>query len=42
VSPAVLGGGTALFPPLEDRINAGLAESRTFGSRVVYSRFRRV
>ena len=36
VSPVVLGGGTPYFPPLEDRIDLELAETRTFGSRVVY------
>jgi dihydrofolate reductase len=42
VSPVVLGGGTPFFPSLEDRINLELVESRTFGSRVVYLRYRRV
>jgi dihydrofolate reductase len=42
VSPVLLGGGTALFPPLPKRIALELIETRTFGSRVVYSRYRRV
>jgi dihydrofolate reductase len=42
VSPVVLGGGTPYFPALEKRINLELVETRTFGSRVVYLRYRRV
>jgi dihydrofolate reductase len=42
VSPVVLGGGTPYFPALEERIGLELAETRTFGSRVVYLRYRRV
>jgi dihydrofolate reductase len=42
VSPVVLGGGTPYFPALEERINLELVETRTFGSRVVYVRYRRV
>ena len=41
VSPIVLGGGTPYFPTLDDRINLDLLETRTFGSRVVYARYRR-
>jgi dihydrofolate reductase len=42
VSPAVLGGGTPYFPPFrKDRINLELIETRTFGSRVIYARYRR-
>ncbi len=41
VSPVLLGGGTPYFPPLEKRINLELIETRTFGSRVVYLRYRR-
>ena len=41
VSPVVLGGGTPYFPPLEERIGLELVETRTFGSRVVYLRYRR-
>jgi dihydrofolate reductase len=42
VSPIILGGGTRFFPDLEDAINLELVETRTFGSRVVYVRYRRV
>jgi dihydrofolate reductase len=42
VSPVVLGGGTPYFPPLDERIDLELVETRTFGSRVVYMRHRRV
>jgi len=41
VSPVVLGAGMPYFPPLEDRIGLELVETRTFGSRVVYLRYRR-
>jgi dihydrofolate reductase len=41
VSPVVLGGGTPYFPPLAERIALELVETRTFGSRVVYLRYRR-
>jgi len=40
VSPVVLGGGTPYFPALDERINLELVETRTFGSRVVYLRYR--
>jgi dihydrofolate reductase len=42
VSPVVLGGGTPYFPSLDERIELELVETRTFGSRVVYLRYRRV
>ncbi len=42
VSPVLLGGGTSYFPTLAERINLELAETKTFGSRVVYLRYRRV
>jgi dihydrofolate reductase len=42
IYPVVLGGGTPYFPALDDRINLRLVETRTFGSRVVYARYRRV
>ena len=41
VSPIVLGGGTPYFPSLKERIKLELVETRTFGSRVVYLRYRR-
>jgi dihydrofolate reductase len=40
-SPVVLGGGTPYFPTLDERIDLELVETRTFGSRVVYVRYRR-
>jgi len=42
VSPVLLGGGTPYFPTLDERINLELVETKTFGSRVVYVRYRRV
>jgi dihydrofolate reductase len=42
VSPVLLGGGTPYFPTLEKRTNLELVETKTFGSRVVYLRYRRV
>ena len=42
VSPVVLGGGTSYFPALDERVNLELVETQTFGSRVVYVRYRRV
>jgi dihydrofolate reductase len=41
VSPVALGGGTPYFPALEERVNLELLETRTFGSRVLYVRYRR-
>ncbi len=42
LSPVVLGGGTPYFPALDERINLELVETKTFGSRVVYVRYRHV
>jgi dihydrofolate reductase len=42
VSPVLLGGGTSFFPPLDSRQELELAETRTFGERVVYLRYARV
>jgi dihydrofolate reductase len=41
VSPVVVGGGKPFFPALEEKIDLELIETRTFGSRVVYLRYRR-
>jgi dihydrofolate reductase len=41
VNPVVLGGGTPYFPPLTAKLNLELLETRTFGSRTVYLRYRR-
>jgi dihydrofolate reductase len=42
ISPIVLGGGTPFFPPVERAIDLELIETRTFASRVIYARYRRV
>jgi dihydrofolate reductase len=41
VRPVILGGGTPYFPPTQERIGLELVETHTFGSRVVYLRYRR-
>jgi dihydrofolate reductase len=41
VYPVVVGGGTPFLPRLDERIDLELVETRTFGSRVVYMRYRR-
>jgi dihydrofolate reductase len=41
VIPVVLGGGTPYFPALHRAIELELLETQTFGSRVVYLRYRR-
>jgi dihydrofolate reductase len=40
VSPVLLGGGTPYFPPLDETTNLELVDTRTFGARVVYLRYR--
>jgi len=40
VHPVVLGGGTRMFPTSNDTVNLRLVETRTFGSGVVYLRYR--
>jgi dihydrofolate reductase len=40
VYPVVLGAGTHFFPPLEEKIDLELIETRDFGSRVTHSRYR--
>ena len=40
--PVVVGGGTPFLPPVTEHVALGLVETRTFGSRVVYERYRRV
>ena len=37
--PIVVGGGTPFLPPVTDDVPLDLAETRTFGSRVVYERY---
>jgi dihydrofolate reductase len=40
-NPAVVGGGTPFLPPVTEHIALELIETRTFGSRVIYERYRR-
>ena len=39
--PVVLGGGTPFLPPVTEDVQLSLVETRTFGSRVIYERYRR-
>jgi dihydrofolate reductase len=39
--PVVVGGGTPFLPPVTNDIALDLIETRTFGSRVIYERYRR-
>ncbi len=41
-TPIVLGGGTAYLPPVSEPIPLELSETRTFDSRVIYERYRRI
>lgn len=41
VSPILLGAGTPCFPAADERTELELLETKTFGSRVVYFRYRR-
>jgi dihydrofolate reductase len=40
--PVVVGGGTPFLPPVTEAVPLDLIETRTFGSRVIYERYRRV
>ncbi len=40
--PVVVGGGTPFLPPVTEDVALDLIETRTFGSRVIYERYRRV
>lgn len=40
--PVVTGGGTPFLPRVTEDVSLDLIETRTFGSRVVYERYRRV
>ncbi len=40
--PLLVGGGTPYLPPAAQNILLDLIETRTFGSRVIYERYRRV
>jgi dihydrofolate reductase len=39
--PVVVGGGTPFLPPLPEHVPLDLIETRTFGSRVIFERYRR-
>lgn len=39
--PIVVGGGTPFLPPVSEQVPLELIETRTFGSRVIYERYRR-
>jgi riboflavin biosynthesis pyrimidine reductase len=39
--PVVVGGGTPFLPPVTEDIPLALIDTRTFGSRVIYERYRR-
>ena len=39
--PVVVGGGTPFLPPVTEDVPLDLIETRTFGSRVIYERYRR-
>jgi dihydrofolate reductase len=40
-NPVVVGGGTPFLPPVTEHARLDLLETRTFGSRVIYERYRR-
>jgi dihydrofolate reductase len=40
-NPIVVGGGTPFLPPVTEHLQFDLVETRTFGSRVIYERYRR-
>jgi dihydrofolate reductase len=40
--PVVVGGGTPFLPPVTEDVPLVLIETRTFGSRVIYERYRRI
>ena len=39
-NPVVIGGGTPFLPPVTQDVPLDLIETRTFGSRVIYERYR--
>jgi dihydrofolate reductase len=39
--PVVVGGGTPFLPPITEDVPLELIETQTFGSRVIYERYRR-
>jgi dihydrofolate reductase len=40
-NPVVIGDGTPFLPPVRQSVRLDLIETRTFGSRVIYERYRR-
>jgi len=40
-NPILVGGGTPFLPPVGEAVRLALVETRTFGSQVVYERYRR-
>jgi dihydrofolate reductase len=38
--PVVVGGGTPFLPPVTELVPLDLVETRTFGSRVIYERYK--
>jgi len=40
-NPVLVGGGTPFLPPVTEEVPLDLIETRTFGSRVIYERYRR-
>jgi dihydrofolate reductase len=41
-NPVVVGGGTPFLPPVTEDVPLDLIETKTFGPRVIYERYRRV
>lgn len=39
-NPVLVGGGSPLLPPVTEHVPLELIETRTFGSRVIYERYR--
>jgi dihydrofolate reductase len=40
-NPILVGGGTPLLPPITENVPLDLVETRTFGARVIFERYRR-
>ena len=40
-NPVIVGGGTPFLPPVTEDVPLELVETRTFGARVIYERYRR-
>ena len=40
--PVLVGGGTPFLPPVTEEVPLDLIETGTFGSRVIYERYRRI